>query len=77
MMWPLLDKTKEIQTALFVDLSPTEQKAVDLIRKHSELSVDQIAGFLGTTPSETASILLQLEFHGLIRNIPGKRYIMV
>jgi len=77
MMWPLLDQTKEIQTALFVDLSPIEQKALDLIRKHAELSVDQIAGYMGTTPSETASILLQLEFSGLIKNIPGKRYIMV
>jgi len=47
-----------------------------LIRDNKEIAIDQLTYKMGTTPSETASVLLGLEFKGLIRSLPGKKYVL-
>lgn len=64
---------KEIQRSLFFDLNRDEQKIVDLIKVGVD-DIDGLANNLEGKPSELAVKLLELEFKGVIKPIPGKRY---
>ncbi|MFZ1749537.1 MAG: DNA-processing protein DprA [Saprospiraceae bacterium] len=75
MRWEDLDATKVVQQQLFVDLDPQETLVLDLLRKVKEMTIDAITNQLSITPSETASILLGLEFKGMVRSLPGKKFI--
>ncbi|KXK38798.1 MAG: DNA-processing protein DprA [Saprospiraceae bacterium] len=76
MRWEEIDSSRSVQGQLFVDLSEDETLLIDLIRDNREISIDALTGKTGFTPSKSASILLELEFKGLIRTLPGKKYIL-
>ena len=76
MRWEEIDAGKIIQKQLFVELDDAETKMMALIRDNKEIAIDQLTYKMGTTPSETASVLLGLEFKGLIRSLPGKKYVL-
>jgi DNA processing protein len=73
------DKTgaKEVQRSLFVDLNETEQLVIHLLRQQEYLSIDRFYLELKLSPSVTAGVLLELEFKGLIKALPGKKYMLV
>jgi len=64
---------KFIQTSLFVELSPEEQKLFDLL-KGGDRFVDEITFETQLPMSRVSSLLLGLEFKGLIVSLPGKMY---
>jgi DNA processing protein len=65
------------QTRLFLNLAPEEERVVHCLQEKKELSID-ILGLLAKLPvHELSSLLLELEFKGLIRSLPGKRYSLV
>ena len=69
------ETSKPIQRSLFVDLSDTEQGIVDLIKKHNEISIDEINLLTPQlTPSKIAGVLLGLELNGVVECKPGKVY---
>ena len=74
LQWPEPGKGPTIQTRLFLDLSPGESKLLDCIRKSPEIAIDQLSMLAGLSPGELAALLLELEFKGAIRTLPGKRY---
>ena len=74
MRWEQLDATKEIQKQLFVELNSEEQSLVTLLKESEEVSIDRITYELKRPSSEIASLLLTLEFKGLVKTLPGKRY---
>lgn len=76
MRWEELDARKLIQTSLFVELDATEQEVVQLLQKEKELSIDQITYRLLKQPSEVSSLLVNLEFKGVVRSLPGKKYVL-
>ncbi len=76
MMWDQLDGSKEIQTQLFIELDSKETVIVDNIRKKHKITIDELAFELKTTQSELATLLLNLEFKGIIKSLPGKRFIL-
>ncbi len=76
MRWDEFDKEKVVQKSLFVDLSHEEQKVIDILKKNTQITVDDLNFHLKMTPSELASMLLNLEFKGAIRSLPGKKYIL-
>ena len=76
MRWDEIDSGKIIQKQLFVDLDETESRLVSVLREHGELGIDSLTYKLGISPSETASVLLGLEFKGLLRALPGKKYML-
>ncbi|HMG15510.1 MAG TPA: DNA-processing protein DprA, partial [Saprospiraceae bacterium] len=76
MMWDQLDKTKEIQTQLFTDLDSKETVIVENIKQKQKATIDELAFTLNTSQSEMAALLLNLEFKGIIKSIPGKRFIL-
>lgn len=76
MRWDEMDNEKVIQKSLFIDLTPVEQNVIDLLKKSQQITVDDLNFQLKLPPSELASMLLNLEFKGAIRSLPGKKYIL-
>ncbi|MFZ1702954.1 MAG: DNA-processing protein DprA [Saprospiraceae bacterium] len=76
MRWEEMDARKIIQTSLFVELDDIEKELVALLRDEKELTIDQITYRLRKQPSEVSSLLVNLEFKGVIRSLPGKKYIL-
>ena len=74
MRWEQLDASKEIQKQMFVDLNAEEQSLVTLLKESEEVSIDKITYELKKPSSEIASLLLTLEFKGMVKTLPGKRY---
>jgi DNA processing protein len=76
MRWEEIDAGKIIQKQLFVDLDDDETKMVAIIRDNKEIAIDALTYKMTMTPSEVASILLALEFKGMVRSLPGKKYVL-
>ncbi len=74
MRWDDIDKGKVIQKQLFVVLEPDESKLMDLLKTQKEISIDALTYALEMSPSSVSSLLLGLEFKGLIKSLPGKKY---
>lgn len=76
MQWDTPENPKTIQTQLFLDLSAEETALVNLIRENPEIPIDQLTQAARFSPGSLASHLLALEFKGIIRTLPGKRYMV-
>jgi DNA processing protein len=66
-------KAANIQKSLFVELSEDEKKIVDLLKEGS-MSIDMISIKANLKASKVAAVLLNLEFGGMIKCLPGKMY---
>lgn len=64
------------QQSLFVELSEKEQIVIDSLKLNNELSIDKLCHNTQIESGEMASLLLDLEFRGMIKAKPGKRYIL-
>ncbi len=76
MGWDNQKKNLPHQQSLFVDLSDLDQKIIESIKKYGESSFDRLSYETEIQNSELASILLNLEFKGIIKSLPGKRFIL-
>ena len=77
MNWDIISKenaNKNNQIPLFVDLTEEETKIVNLIKEKGSSSIDFISIEADLPMSKTSSLLLQLEFKGVIKAMPGKMY---
>ncbi len=77
MRWEQFEKNRNIQKQLFVELSGKEQSVVDILKTENEVSIDKLSYTTQMQPSEISSLLLELEFKGLVKTLPGKRYMLV
>lgn len=68
---------KAIQRRLFDDLSPVEARIIAVFDQKPELSLDAIGHLTSMNISEASSELLNLEFKGLIRALPGRRFQLI
>ena len=64
------------QQELFYALTEQEKTVVDTIQKAEEIGVDELSHQLKTSNSKLAALLLNLEFQGVVRSLPGKRYVL-
>lgn len=72
------DKQSNIQTALFLDLSDDEQSVVTELRSRQEgVQLNELALVLGCPVSKMSAMLLEMEFKGLVRCLPGNVYKVV
>lgn len=62
------------QKELFIQLSDHEKIIVDLLKQHGELSIDDLNFLAALSSSAVAAAILNLEFEGIIKSLPGKRY---
>jgi DNA processing protein len=69
------EKTKPpVQRTLFSELDETEQRIIELLSKDGELNIDTICRSLEIPVYKLSSLLLQMEFKGLVKCYPGNVY---
>ena len=75
MGWQKTDKQPDgFQKSLFVELNDEESSLVALLRSNISLTIDQVALHAGLPMSKVSSLLLNLEFKGVVKCLPGKVY---
>lgn len=77
MNWDAATEQPAAQRNLFVELSTDEELIVQALNTKKELAIDSIGYLASLTISEVATHLLNLEFKGLVRALPGKRYSLI
>ncbi len=75
MEWEPTKKKKVVQqSVLFTELMPDEQTLVDIIKAKGKVDIDTLCFQSNMLPHKAAGILLNLEFNGVVRSLPGKVY---
>ena len=74
MRWDVNTKVVAKQLRMFRDFSEDEQKVMDVFAKNNVVHLDEIIVETDLSPSKIASVLLSLEFDGIVTALPGKRY---
>jgi DNA processing protein len=75
MGWQKSGKTEDaVQKELFVELSEEEKVLTDLLRAESKATIDHLAIHSCMQVSRVSSLLLNLEFRGIVKCLPGKVY---
>ncbi|MDO9153081.1 MAG: DNA-processing protein DprA [Paludibacter sp.] len=70
--------SKNIQTSLFIDLSDAEQSIVTILRQHPDgIQMNELAIKLEYPVSKISSLLLEMEFKGVVKCSPGNVYRIV
>ncbi len=77
MSWDSKTKQQTYQADLFIEMDENEKKIYSLIVDKGEKDIDTLAHESKSTPGELAAILLNLEFKGAIKSLPGKKYAAV
>lgn len=67
-------KKSAVQRQLFLNLSPDEQKVVDVLKTKDSVHADELLYLTEMTSSQLASTLLMLEMQELVKALPGKYY---
>ena len=70
-------KKESVQRKLFVQLQPDEEVVVNLLQENGDCSMDKICLSSGIQTSKIAAALLNLEFEGIVKSLPGKMYRLV
>jgi DNA processing protein len=63
-----------IQRTLFSEMTDTEKMIFDLLSKENELTIDSICRTLNLPVYKLSAMLLQMEFKGIIKCLPGNVY---
>lgn len=74
MSWNQKSRQQTFQADLFVEMNENERKIYSLIVESGEKDIDTLAYESKSTPGELAVILLNLEFKGAIKSLPGKKF---
>lgn len=74
MRWDDNKKTVPKQMRLFRDFSTEEKLVMNLFEENDVVHLDKIITETMLSPTKIASILLSLEFDGILTALPGKRY---
>lgn len=64
------------QMELLLNLSPTEEKIINILKENDEISSDFIMQATKLTGSKVATSLLELELKGVIEGLPGNLYVL-
>lgn len=75
--WDLSISRQGIQQQLFTELDVEEKNIVNLLRHDEGKDIDTLTYLAQKSNSEMAALLLELEFKGVIKALPGKRYVLV
>lgn len=62
------------QMSLLLDLNPEERKVIDVLRERGAYPIDHLSLEVQMPVSKVSGMLLNLEFAGIIRSLPGKVY---
>lgn len=66
---------KSVERQIQVELNAEEQQIADVIKaKGASMQIDELAWKTGIPPGVLATLLLHLEFKGVVKPLPGKLY---
>lgn len=68
------EKSGTIQKSLFVSLTPEEEKILGYLEETGDSSLDEISMSLEMPVARTSATMLNLEFNGMVKNLPGNYY---
>ncbi|MGQ0828690.1 MAG: DNA-processing protein DprA [Bacteroidota bacterium] len=72
------EQTKNVkgpqQKQLFVELRPEEELLVNVLKEKEAINIDDLCLVSKMPMSKVSSLLLTLEFSGIVRSLPGKMY---
>ncbi|MEE4260487.1 MAG: DNA-processing protein DprA [Bacteroidales bacterium] len=74
MGWEEQKIDQKSQTELFVNLSEEQKLVLKTIQDHKEIAIDQLTIKTKLSTSKVAASLLNLEFEGFVKSLPGKLY---
>ena len=77
MHWQLAEDESELmakQKKLFQELTEPEKKIIDLLSEKDENQFDIVLRQVEMSSGELSAMLLTLEFQGLVKSLPGKRF---
>ena len=80
MNWEKQDSAgfQNIQTSMFLDLSDEEQEVVSTLRQYSDgVQMNELAVMMSKPSSKISSMLLEMEFKGVVKCLPGSVYKIV
>ena len=69
-----LEQTVPTQFSLFNNLSDEEQIVLDVLKKTESENIDIISSATNIPMARLSSILLNMEFNGIVKTLPGKQY---
>lgn len=72
--WIPANSKMPVQRTLFNEMSSNEKLVYELINREGELNIDQICRVTEMPVFKLSSLLLQMEFNGLIKCYPGNLY---
>jgi DNA processing protein len=72
--WLPEKKKNPVQRTLFSEMDDSEKRIFELLSKEGELTIDYICRSLEMQVFKLSSILLQMEFKGLVKCYPGNIY---
>ena len=74
MGWEEGKKSKSKQQQLFVELNAEEKLLTQILAQKEKLPIDDLSLQSKLPMSKTAALLLELEFNGVVKSLPGKMY---
>lgn len=74
MRWDANSKMQAKQLKMFREFTDDEKLILDLFENNEMINLDDVIIETRLSPSKIASILLSLEFDGVVKALPGKRY---
>jgi DNA processing protein len=63
-----------VQRSFFVELTSDETKVMNFLNEHGDSAIDEISVVLGIPVAKVSASLLNMEFSGLVRPLPGKYF---
>lgn len=75
--WDSSKASQHVQMSLFQDLAPDEQLLVNLLKEENNLMIDILCLRADMPVNKASALLLNLEFMGLIKSLPGKIYRLI
>ncbi len=76
MHWQATNQAPAEQLQLFEELTEEEKIVVNLLKAHEALHIDRLSRESQLPHGLLATVLLEVECKGLIRTLPGKRYVL-
>ncbi len=75
--WKRKESSAVRQLQMPMDLTEDEKLIFELLIKHQSLAVDELLGLCKHSQTKLVSLTLALEMKGLIRCLPGNRYVLI
>ncbi len=72
-----IKKKKPIQQELFATFGEDEMKVIEILKQSGNMGIDTLAAYVHFPVNKVSGILLNLEFAGVLRSLPGKRYELI